>query len=220
MDYPLGNLELVKTFIGIVALMNPLGAIPILIGICADKPAVVCRRIPKVTATAILIILLVSIWLGDAILKLFGISIEAFQAGGGILILLMSIHMLQAKQSPMKQTEEESEELSEAQIKSMLSVAVVPMAIPLMAGPGTISFSIIQGAELAAMPGGRLLLSLVVLLVAVVAFVTLYLAEPIGKKLGETGLNIATRLMGMLLAAIGVQMIAHGLVKLMPGLAG
>jgi multiple antibiotic resistance protein len=132
----------------------------------------------------------------------------------------MSIHMLQAKQSPMKQTEEESEELSEAQIKSMLSVAVVPMAIPLMAGPGTISFSIIQGAELAAMPGGRLLLSLVVLLVAVVAFVTLYLAEPIGKKLGETGLNIATRLMGMLLAAIGVQMIAHGLVKLMPGLAG
>jgi len=219
MEHQLGNLEFVKTFIGIVALMNPLGAIPILIGLCSDKPAVVCNRIPKVTATAILIILLVSVWMGDLILKLFGISIEAFQAGGGILILLMSIHMLQAKQSPMKQTERENKELSEAEIKSMLSIAVVPMAIPLMAGPGTISFSIIQGAELSTMPGGRLILSGIVILVALTALVTLILAEPIGKKLGETGLNIATRLMGMLLAAIGVQMIAHGLVKLMPGLA-
>jgi len=202
-----------------VALMNPLGAIPILISISSGKPAVVRRRIPKVTATAILIILLVSVWAGELILKLFGISIEAFQAGGGILILLMAIHMLQAKQSPMKQTEGESKELSEQEIKSMLSVAVVPMAIPLMAGPGTISFSIIQGAELAHILGGRLLLSAVVLAAALLAWVTLAFAEPIGKKMGETGLNIATRLMGMLLAAIGVQMIAHGLVKLLPGLA-
>jgi multiple antibiotic resistance protein len=89
-----------------------------------------------------------------------------------------------------------------------------------MAGPGTISFSIIQGAEMSGMHGGRLLLSLVVLAVALLAWVTLAFAEPIGKKLGETGLNIATRLMGMLLAAIGVQMIAHGLAKLLPGLAG
>jgi multiple antibiotic resistance protein len=215
----LGNLELVKTFVGMVALMNPLGAIPILIGLCSTKPEVVCQRIPKVTATAILIILLISMWGGEMILKLFGISIEAFQAGGGILILLMAIHMLQAKQSPMKQTKDECKELSEAEIKSMLSVAVVPMAIPLMAGPGTISFSIVQGAEIAGLPGGRILLSLVILAAALLAWATLAMAKPIGKKLGETGLNIATRLMGMLLAAIGVQMIAHGLVKLLPGLA-
>jgi multiple antibiotic resistance protein len=216
----LGNLEFVKTYVGMFALMNPLGAIPILIGICSSKPAMVCKRIPKMTGTAIFIILLISVWAGEGILKLFGISIEAFQAGGGILILLMAIHMLQAKQSPMKQTRSESKELSEQEIKSMLSVAVVPMAIPLMAGPGTISFSIIQGAEVAGMTGGRIILSFVVLLAALMAWFTLAMAEPIGKKLGETGLNIATRLMGMLLAAIGVQMIAHGLVKLLPGLAG
>jgi multiple antibiotic resistance protein len=215
----LEHLLFVKTFIGMVALMNPLGAIPILISISSGKPAVVRHRIPKITATAILIILLVSVWAGEVILKLFGISIEAFQAGGGILILLMSIHMLQAKQSPMKQTEGESKQLSEQEIKSMTSVAVVPMAIPLMSGPGTISFSIIQGAELSQVLGGRLLLSAVVLAAALLAWVTLAFAEPIGKKLGETGLNIATRLMGMLLAAIGVQMIAHGMVKLLPGLA-
>jgi multiple antibiotic resistance protein len=214
------NVEFVKTFVGMVALMNPLGAIPILISIGSGKPLVVRRRIPKVTATAILIILLVSVWAGEIILKLFGISIEAFQAGGGILILLMAIHMLQAKKDPVKQTKQESEELSEAEIKSMLSIAVVPMAIPLMAGPGTISFSIIQGAQIANITGGRLILSLVVIAVALVAWLTLKFAEPIGKKLGETGLNIATRLMGMLLAAIGVQMIAHGLGKLLPGLAG
>jgi multiple antibiotic resistance protein len=213
------HLLFVKTFIGMVALMNPLGAIPILISISSGKPAVVRHRIPKITATAILIILMVSVWAGEVILKLFGISIEAFQAGGGILILLMAIHMLQAKQSPMKQTEGESKQLSEQEIKSMTSVAIVPMAIPLMAGPGTISFSIIEGAELANVLGGRLVLSAVVLAAALLAWVTLAFADPIGKKLGETGLNIATRLMGMLLAAIGVQMIAHGMVKLLPGLA-
>ncbi len=214
----LEHLLFVKTFIGMVALMNPLGAIPILISISSGKPAVVRQRIPKITATAIFIILLVSVWAGELILKLFGISIEAFQAGGGILILFMAIHMLEAKQSPMKQTEGESKELSEQEIKSMSSVAVVPMAIPLMSGPGTISFSIIQGAELSNVLGGRLLLSAVVLAAALLAWATLAFADPIGKKLGETGLNIATRLMGMLLAAIGVQMIAHGLVKLLPGL--
>ena len=215
----LGNIEFIKTFVGMVALMNPLGAIPILITLCSNKPDVVCKRIPKVTATSILIILLVSVWTGEVILKLFGISIEAFQAGGGILILLMAIHMLQAKKDPVKQTKGESKELSESEIKSMLSVAVVPMAIPLMAGPGTISFSIIQGAEVSGIPGGRLILSLVVLAAALLAWITLAMAKPIGEKLGETGLNIATRLMGMLLAAIGVQMIAHGLIKLLPGLA-
>lgn len=214
------NVEFVKTFVGMVALMNPIGAIPILISISADKPHAVRQRIPRVTATAILIILMVSVWTGEIILKLFGISIAAFQAGGGILILLMAIHMLQAKQSPMKQTKGESKELSETEIKNMLSVAVVPMAIPLMAGPGTISFSIIEGAEVSGIPGGRLILSGVVVAAALLAWVTLALAGPIGKKLGETGLNIATRLMGMLLAAIGVQMIAHGLAKLLPGLAG
>ena len=216
----LENIEFAKTFVGMMALMNPLGAIPILITLCSDKPAVVCERIPKVTATAILIILLISVWAGEAILKLFGISIEAFQTGGGILILLMAIHMLQAKKDSVKQTKGEEKELSESEIKSMLSVAIVPLAIPLMAGPGTISFSIVQGVAVSGIPGGRLILSAVVLAAALLAWLILFAAEPIGKKLGETGLNIATRLMGMLLAAIGVQMIAHGLVKLLPGLAG
>ena len=216
----IGDLEFIKTFVGMLALMNPLGAIPILIGLCSDKPEMVCRRIPKVTGTAIMIILLVSVWAGEGILKLFGISVEAFQAGGGILILLMSIHMLQAKKSPMKQTKAEEKELSESEVKNMLSIAVVPLAIPLMAGPGTISFSIIEGAEVAGVPGGRLILSIVVVVVALVAWGILEMAKPIGRKLGDVGLNIITRLMGMLLAAIGVQMIAHGLAKLLPGLAG
>jgi len=216
----LSDYEFVKTFVGLVSLMNPLGAIPIYLGYCDGKPDALCKRIPHVAGVSILIILLVSIWLGDSLLQLFGISIEAFQAGGGILILLMAIHMLEAKQTPVKQTEGEIKELSEKEIKNMLSVAIVPLAIPLMAGPGTISFSIIQGNELADIAGGRLILSLVVAAAAASAWLTLVLAEPIGKRLGETGLNIVKRLMGMVLAAIGVQMIAHGLVKLMPGLAG
>jgi multiple antibiotic resistance protein len=216
----LGNYEFIKTFVGLVSLMNPLGAIPIYLGFCNDKPNALCRRIPYTAGLSILIILILSVWSGDALLQLFGISIEAFQAGGGILILLMAIHMLEAKQTPVKQTARESKELSEKEIKNMLSAAIVPLAIPLMAGPGTISFSIIQGNELSSVAGGRLVLSLVVLAAAVTAWLTLLLAKPIGRKLGETGLNIVKRLMGMVLAAIGVQMIAQGLLKLLPGLAG
>jgi multiple antibiotic resistance protein len=132
----------------------------------------------------------------------------------------MATHMLEAKQTPVKQTDEESKELSEKEIKSLLSVAIVPLAIPLMAGPGTISFSIIPGNQLFNLTGGHLVFNFVVIASALTAWLALVLAEPSGKKVGESGPNIVRRLMGMVLAAIGVQMIAHGLVKLMPGLAG
>jgi len=158
------------------------------------------------------VILVAAIWGGEAILGFFGISISAFRAGGGLLILMMAIAMLHARQSHARQTPAEADEASEKE-----NIAVVPLAIPLMAGPGAISLVIVD-AHQAANWSDRLILSTGIIAVSIMVWLALKLATPIGKKMGATGLNITTRIMGLLLAAIGVQMLASGLAKLLPGL--
>jgi len=210
--------HIIKTLIGLVSLMNPIAAIPIFLSLCAGKPANSCKKLPYITTISISVILIISIWFGDAVLKMFGISISAFQAAGGLIILLMAIDMLHAKQTPVKHTASENREMNERDHSELTSIAIVPLAIPLMAGPGTISFGIIQANEVVDFWSGRLVLTGIALIAALVALVTLVMAQPIGKKLGATGLNIITRVMGMILAAIGMQMITVGLLKLLPGL--
>jgi len=128
------------------------------------------------------------------------------------LILLMAIAMMHAKQSRVKRSPEEENADSEKE-----DIAVVPLAIPLLAGPGAISLMVVEGQH-AANLSDQLMISLCILLVGAVVWLTMRLAEPIGDRLGVTGLNISTRIMGLLLAAIGIQMIAEGLKQLFPGL--
>jgi multiple antibiotic resistance protein len=216
----LGNVEILKTFVGMISLMNPIAAIPIFLSLCSGKPAGMCNRLPKITTLALIIILSVSIWFGDLVLKMFGISISAFQTGGGILILLMAIDMLNAKQTHVKHTPSENKEMESRDHSDLTSIAIVPLAMPLMAGPGAISFTIIQSNQLDNFWEGRIMLTLIAVAAVLIAWLTLISAQPIGKKLGTTGLNIITRLMGMVLAAIGIQMITQGLLQLLPGLSG
>ncbi len=202
-----------KTLIGVLAITNPVGAIPIFLGLCGDRDAGERRVIAGRAAMAVAIILVICIWLGSDILAFFGIGLPAFRAAGGILILLMAISMLHAHTSHASHTDEEA---AAAQDKE--DIAVVPLAIPLMAGPGAISLVIID-AQNAAHWLGQLYLSLGCVAVAMFIWLVLRMAEPLGRLMGITGLNIATRIMGLLLAAIGVQFIADGLVKLFPGVA-
>ncbi len=202
-----------KTLIGVLAIVNPLGAIPIFLSLCGDRPPAQRQQIARTSALAVAIILIIAIWAGDGVLKFFGIGIPAFRAGGGLLILLMAISMMHAKRSHAKQTPTEADE---ADTKD--NVAVVPLAIPLMAGPGAISLVIIDAHQLVDW-SGRLILSGGVIGVALIVWVALRLAAPIGQRMGTTGLNIATRVMGLLLAAIGFQMLTSGIAKLLPGLA-
>lgn len=202
-----------KTLIGVLAIVNPLGAIPIFLSLCSGRSSTECRQVARLSAFAVAVILILTTWAGDIILEFFGIGIPAFRVGGGLLILLMAINMLHARQCHTRQSPEESEEADNSE-----NIAVVPLALPLMAGPGAISLVIID-AHQAANWSDRLILSAVIIVVAIAVWLALHLATPIGEKLGITGLNIATRVMGLLLAAIGVQMITSGLVKLLPGLA-
>ena len=201
------------SFVALLAIVNPIGIVPIFLTLTSGDSEKERKHTAHLSALSVGIILLLAAFAGEGILSFFGIGLPSFRVGGGILVLLMAISMLQAKQSRIRQSPSEAEYDEEKE-----NVAVVPLAIPLMAGPGAISLAIIHGHQAASLQN-KFMLAGSIVAVALVALVSLHLAKPIGKALGLTGLNIATRIMGLILASIGVQMIAQGLLKLLPGLA-
>jgi MarC family membrane protein len=205
--------EQVKYLVGIFAILNPLGAIPIYLSMMTDRRPEVLQRTAFKASVAVTVILTLAVWTGDSLLSFFGIGIPAFRIGGGLLLILIAVAMFGAKTSPAQHTDEEQ---AEGEAKN--DIAVVPLAIPLLAGPGAISLAIVD-AHQAANITGKLTFNLGIVGVAAIVWLVLRLAEPIGKRLGTGGLNIATRVMGLLLAAMAVQLMADGMLELFPGLS-
>ena len=205
--------EQVKYLIGIFAILNPLGAIPIYLSMMTDRRPSVMHRTALKASIAVAVILTLAAWVGDGLLSFFGIGIPAFRIAGGLLVLIIAIAMFSAKTSPARHTDAEQ---AEAEAKS--DIAVVPLAIPLLAGPGAISLTIVDAHQVATLPG-KFVFSLGIVGVAAIVWVVLRLAEPIGERLGTGGLNIATRVMGLILAAMAVQFMADGLLEIFPGLS-
>ncbi len=205
--------EYFKFFIALVAVVNPVGMIPIFINLTANQETRERHTTGNVAALSVGIILLLALFTGEAILRFFGISVGSFRVGGGILILLMAIAMLNAKMSNIRQTKEE-------ELDSVVreSVAVVPLATPLLAGPGAIS-TVILHAQRHNSPLHHLYLSLAIIGLSGLTALLMRLAPHISQWLGKTGINIITRLMGLVMAAMGVEFIAHGLKQLFPILA-
>jgi MarC family membrane protein len=202
--------EYTKLLIGLLAIINPLGSVPIFVALTPEATQAERMKIIRVALLAVAIILLVSLFLGQAILDFFGITISSFRVGGGILILLMAVAMLQAKVSPAAHTE--------AELETGESVAVVPLAIPLLAGPGAISTVILYAHR----GHGTLhyaLASLDILVVVLILGLVFLLVPWITRYVSQTGINIFTRIMGLILAAIAVEFIANGLKGLFPALA-
>ncbi len=206
--------EYVKFFTGMLAIVNPIGAIPMFLSLTTSQSTVERNRTGLLAALTVLLVLGVALLMGETILHFFGITIASFRVAGGILILLIAISMMHAKLSAAKQTEEETQDAAEKD-----SIAVVPLGLPLLAGPGAISTIIlfahrdsslthyaIGGAEIA--------------LLAASIWLSFRLAPTIGRLLGKTGINIITRIMGLIIAALGVEFITNGLKQLLPGLAG
>ena len=202
----------IKIFTSLLAIVNPLGVIPIFVSLTRSSTEQERRHIARTTSITVAVILIVAALIGKLLLNFFGVSIASFKVGGGILLLLMSIAMMQAKHTQSKQTPEEAEEAEEKQ-----SIAVVPIAMPLLAGPGAISTVIIYAhASFQPLQISVILISSV--LVALLTWGALIVANPLSKVMSKTAINIATRLMGLLLAAIAVEFIAGGLSQLLPGL--
>jgi len=207
------DMSFMLLLVGLVAIVNPLGALPIFLSMSdKDDPDADMRTINR-AAVAVALILLISAWTGESLLGFFGITIDAFRVGGGLLILLMGISMLHGKQSHVQHCPNEA-----GAVETKEDISVVPLAIPLMAGPGAISLVILDANKIHSF-GGEVVLALAIITVAVIAWLVLLIAEKMRDKLGTIGLNIATRIMGLILAAIGVQFIADGIKQLLPGLA-
>jgi multiple antibiotic resistance protein len=203
--------EYLKVFVGLLAIINPLGAVPMFISLTEHQPPTTRRRSGKIAAGSMTLILLFSLVTGESVLAFFGITMASFRVGGGILVLLIAISMLHANVSPAKQTADEAAESAQRD-----SVAVVPLSIPLLAGPGAIS-TVIVYAHRSNGFGHYVALSLAIVSIGAIVLLALLAAPYISERLGKTGINIATRIMGLILAAIAVEFIAGGLRILFPG---
>ncbi len=213
MNNMLDYAEYIKIFISLLAIVNPLGAIPLFISMTAGENSSQRRKTIKLVPFGVTIILLVALFFGELLLQIFGITIDSFRVGGGILVLLMAIAMLHAKTSPIRQTDEEADESIEKE-----SVAIVPLAIPLLAGPGAIS-TVILAAHKASGVCHYMIIVLGILLLSLGIWGVLRLSPWIAERIGATGINIFTRIMGLILAAIAVEFIANGIKGLFPVLA-
>jgi multiple antibiotic resistance protein len=208
MDYT----EYTKFLIGLLAIVNPFGAIPIFVALTSDVQDDERKRITRIIVVAVTTILLVSLMFGERVLLFFGITINSFTVGGGILIMLMAVSMVQARISPVSHTKEEARES-----ESKTSVAVVPLAMPLLAGPGAIS-TVILYAHKDAGVSHYLMMGIDILILAGVLWTVLQLVPWISRHVSQTGINIFTRIMGLILMAIAIEFIANGMKGLFPAL--
>ncbi len=205
--------SLIKITIALFAIVNPIGSLPIFISATEGWKKPHRTKTARTVAFTVFIVLMTAALIGDGILEFFGISIPSFQVGGGILLMLIAISMMHGKQSGTRQTPEEAQTMAERQV-----IAIVPLSIPLLAGPGAIS-SMILSAQQHPTFWGHLSLAIPAFIVSIIIWLVLQLADVITKQLGTIGINIVTRLMGLILAAMAVEFIAHGLTGLFPQLA-
>ncbi len=190
--------------VAIFTILDPLGAIPVFLLLTDTNSEEERRKIVRRTVIAVALILLIAALAGNRILAFFGIDIHAFQTAGGILLLLIALNMLQAKGPLIKTTSMEREEAIEKE-----DVSVVPLAMPLLAGPGTISTVIVFSASMPTLASKGVLLG-IILVVAATLWPILLLSRRLGERIGHTGINIAVRIMGLILASIAVKFILEG----------
>jgi multiple antibiotic resistance protein len=201
-----------KIFVAMIVIVNPLGIIPVFVAMTPHMGHLERKKTARIAAITVVIVLLVAAILGERVLELFGISIASFKVGGAILVMTAALSMMQAMPSRDKQTPEEAKEAEDK-----ASIAVVPLAIPLLAGPGAMSTIIIYASE------KKTLLHLLMVCGAAVAvalftWLALRVASQLGQRLSKTTVNVATRIMGFLLAALAVEIFAGGIVELIPAL--
>ena len=210
-------MDLLKPLIALLAIVNPIGVVPFFIHFTQGFTTEQRRRTIRVSALTACLVVAISALAGLRIIEFFGISIASFQVGGGMLLLLISsLQMLQAQQA---ETRKEDVDEGESKADAGASIAVVPLTIPLLTGPATISTMVIYSQQTTQWWQVGVLMGYG-LVIGAAAFLALSAAGRIAKLLGQTGINVMTRLMGLILAALAVEIMADGLQKLFPALGG
>lgn len=203
--------EYLRFVVTLVAVVDPFLAVPFFIAFTASMRAEARMRLARAVAITVFLVLVLATFVGQALLVLIGASLPSFRVGGGLVLLLMALAMLNAEVGAVRHTPAETQELEAGDVSG-----VVPLAVPLLAGPGAISTTII-----AAESGGivhRFAIVACILIVTALSWFVLSRAQRIASRMSLTAMNIATRILGLLLAAMAVQTMAEGLRELFPGL--
>jgi multiple antibiotic resistance protein len=209
-------MDLLKPLIALLAIVNPIGVVPFFIHFTQNFSAPQRRRTIRIASFTVFMVIAVSALAGLKVIEFFGISLASFQVGGGCLLLISSLAMLNAQPAESKPSDQRD---GQEKVDAGASIAVVPLAIPLLTGPATISTVVIYAEKT------RFLWQLGVMVaygvvIALITWAALSASGRIGSVLGRTGINVMTRLMGLILAAMAVELLADGLTKLFPILAG
>ncbi len=205
-----------KIFVAIFVLVNPLEGIPVFLAQTEAMPDAARHNIARIAAISVTIILLVALFIGSPLLAGLSISIGAFTLAGGIIIFLVGLQMVSGAMS-------KSNAADDTKPESGLRFALVPLATPLLAGPGPISSAIVYASKGPFDKGSTLIdyviLSGIIIVVGLATWGALRAAESLRRLLGETGIEVSTRISGILVAAIAVQMMHDGLTRMFPQLA-
>ncbi len=202
----------IKFFVGLFALVNPVGILPVFISMTSYQAAAGRNKTNTTANLSVAIILCTSLFLGDGILHLFGISIDSFRIAGGMLVVTIAMSMISGKLGEDKQNKQEK---SETAIRE--NVGVVPLALPLMAGPGAISSTIVWSTRYHSWEN-LFGFTLAIIFFSFCCWLLFRAAPLVMKLLGQTGINVITRIMGLLLMALGIEFIVTGLKATFPGL--
>lgn len=199
----LGGFALV-TLTAILFIVDPIAVVPTYLVITQDETPAERRRTARRACIAMTLLLVLFAATGTALFRAFGITLAAFRTAGGLILWFVAMDMLRGE----RRTQEGREEVLEGQVKE--DVALTPLAIPMLAGPGAISTAIVlssqaRGAAQAAVVYGSIVVT------GLVSYVALRLGEPLLGRLGKTGIRVVTRVMGLLLAAVAVQFVLSGI---------
>lgn len=204
--------ELIKIILAFVVLINPFSTLSLFLNITSGYQPKDHQKVAQIACLTVFITIAFFTLLGENLLKVLGISVGSFQVAGGILVFLIAINMMNGGGNPVKPNADEVEVSS-----SLAASAVVPIAIPMMIGPGGISTVIIYSSQVKGVFAIAMILS-AGLCISLFCYVSLMMAGRISRFLGETGLNILSRIMGMLLAAVAIEILVNGLRGLFPQL--
>ena len=199
--------ELLGFFITLLAVLNPLGSMMIFLSLTRQQTKPERQKTAVATSVAILLILLVVTWIGIYLLDFLGISTEAFKMGGALILLLFGLKLLG----------EQDRSKEEGMLGPKENIAVVPLAMPVIAGPAAIA-TVISFISTHKTFLDHIALSVISVVLTVILFILLFYAHSIAEFMGKEGVKVFNKIMGMILMAMGMQMFISGLRILLPGL--
>jgi len=203
------TIELIKTFVILLAIIDPIGNIPVVMGLTENKTTDEYRTIVRKTSCAVVILLSLSFLFGGYILVFFGIKMPAFELVGGVFLLYVAFTMLVNSKTSILYPDDEDEKEN---------IAFMPMTFPLLVGPAAMSSVIIQSNNIYAWQI-KLVFIGEFIVIGILVGLALSLSKMILNNLGKTGIKFITQTMGLLLGSLAIGFIADSLKLLLPGLS-